>query len=168
MRSIASLIFMVAVVMQVGCRPRSETVHERTDHAHQEVGPSKYPVATDPKKVGTYPALTKSGGGYFYDEVLEYRVWIHSPAGGDDSFHAFATYEHAEQFARQTTGAEKPLVLVRQLEHINEPKGGVYEHIKGDRLTEWLPEWLEGSKRADDSIANFLRNPRPMRISEER
>jgi len=32
---------------------------------------SKYPEALDPNKVGHYPAATKSGGGYFYDELLE-------------------------------------------------------------------------------------------------
>ena len=39
--------------------------------------------------------VTKSGGGYFYDEVLEYRVWVHPERGGpdhhegEDYFHAF-------------------------------------------------------------------------------
>ena len=33
-----------------------------------------YPPAAYPEKVGTYPALCHSGGGYFYDDVLEYRV----------------------------------------------------------------------------------------------
>lgn len=36
---------------------------------------SHYPAAIDSALVGTYPAHTKSGGGYFYDDVLEYRVW---------------------------------------------------------------------------------------------
>jgi hypothetical protein len=38
---------------------------------------TNYPNVINPSKVGTYPALVKSGGGYFYDEVLEYRVWVH-------------------------------------------------------------------------------------------
>jgi len=41
----------------------------------------------NPNKVGTYPALAKSGAGYFYDEILEYRVWIH-PADGSEVWEA--------------------------------------------------------------------------------
>ena len=33
-----------------------------------------YPNAIDPDMVGEYPALAKAGGGYVWDEVLEYRV----------------------------------------------------------------------------------------------
>jgi hypothetical protein len=116
---------------------------------------SAYPVAIDSNKVGHYPALTKSGAGYVYDEVLEYRVWIN--ADGDDYYYAFATYEEAKCFSEKTERAEKPLVLVLQREHINEPEPGKYEHVKGDRVTEWRVEWLEGHKREPDTIANFLR-----------
>ncbi len=45
---------------------------------------SKYPNAKDPDLVGTYPALVKSGGGYVWDEVLEYRVWCHPEIGAVD------------------------------------------------------------------------------------
>ena len=114
-----------------------------------------YPDAIDPGKVGHYPALTKSGGGYVYDEVLEYRVWVNPD--GDDYYHAFATYEDAKRFSDKTERAEDPLVLVLQHEHINEPEPGKYEHVKGDRITEWQVEWLEGNKRRPDTIANFLR-----------
>ena len=37
-------------------------------------GSSKYPIAVAPERVGKFPAIVKSGAGYFYDEVLEYRV----------------------------------------------------------------------------------------------
>jgi putative acetyltransferase len=60
----------------------------------QTTGSSAYPLAIDPNRVGSYASATKSGGGYFYDEVLEYRVWIENGAtqrnGGDDNFAAFA------------------------------------------------------------------------------
>ena len=116
---------------------------------------SAYPVAVDPSKVGDYPAHTKSGGGYVYDVVLEYRVWI--DADGDDYYYAFATYEGAKDFSEKTERAEEPLVLVLQHEHINEPEPGTYEHVTGDRITEWRVEWLDGNKRGPDTIANFLR-----------
>ena len=116
---------------------------------------SSYPIAIDLSKVGTYSALTKSGAGYFYDEVLEYRVWIHPD--GDDSYEAFATFEEAEVFSKKHGNAEEPLVLVLQREHINEPKPGEFEHVKGNRITEWRVEWLKGQKRAPNSIELFLK-----------
>lgn len=59
-----------------------------------------YPDAVDPARVGKYPTLTKSGGGYFYDDVLEYRVWIEGGDGGDH-FRAFATYSVALKFLKE-------------------------------------------------------------------
>ena len=38
----------------------------------------RYPTVLDDSLVGTYPALSKAGGGFVWDEVLEYRVWCHS------------------------------------------------------------------------------------------
>lgn len=116
---------------------------------------SAYPVAVNLNEIGNYPALTKSGAGYVYDDVLEYRVWIHQD--GNDFYYAFATYEEAKNFSEKTERAEAPLVLVLQREHINEPEPGKYEHVKGDRITEWRVEWLEGNKRGVDTITNFLR-----------
>ncbi|MCP4536385.1 MAG: GCN5 family acetyltransferase [Chloroflexi bacterium] len=113
-------------------------------------------------KIGQYPAFTKSGGGYFYDEVLEYRAWIHPELGGediydgDDYYQAFATYEEARDFSRKTMGAEEPVVLVVQYEWIDEPEPGTYIVMKKERLTEWLVEWLEGNKRGVNSISDFI------------
>jgi len=125
---------------------------------------SAHPVAIDPDQVGEYPAMTKSGGGYFYDDVLEYRVWVHPHAGGedlhdgDDYYYAFDTFEDAAAFSQDTPGAEQPLVLVRQLESINEPTPGVFEHYTAERITEWRVEWLADSKRTETSIADFLKS----------
>ncbi len=116
---------------------------------------SEYPVAVDLEKVGKYPALTKSGAGYVYDDVLEYRVWVHP--GGDDYYNAFATYEDAKKYSEGTEKAEEPLVLVLQHEHIDEPVPGKYVHVKGDRITEWRVEWLARGKRGPDTISNFLK-----------
>src|SRR6476660_9196911 len=73
-----------------------------------------YPDAVDPSLVGTYSALAKAGGGFVWDDVLEYRVWCHPEDGSDDYYHAFATYPEALAFARRTKQAEDPLVLIRQ------------------------------------------------------
>ena len=43
-----------------------------------------YPDAVDPDKVGTYPARAFGGGGYVWDEVLEYRVWFCPARGAED------------------------------------------------------------------------------------
>lgn len=124
---------------------------------------TKYPVVIYPAKVGTYPALTKAGGGYFYDEVMEYRVWVH-PEDGDDFFHVFARYEDAERFSAATRGAEKPLVLVLQREWLNEPEPNRFEVKRGERLTEWQVEWLKENKRQSDSIRNFLKKENSRRF----
>ena len=121
----------------------------------------KYPVAIDKDKVGEYSSLSKSGGGLFYDDVLEYRVWCHphpdDPIGNDDDYHAFETYEEALQFSQSRPHtAEEPLALVKQLEWINNPEEGVFQHHTGERITEWRTEWLEENKRTEDSISDFL------------
>jgi putative acetyltransferase len=126
------------------------------------MGDSEYPDAVDPSLVGTYPAMVKSGGGYVWDAILEYRVWCHPERGapdeedGNDYYFAFATYAEALAFAEETAGAEKPLALIRQLEHINEPEQGVYVHVKEPRMTEWPVEFLRRPKRTDDTIPAFF------------
>jgi putative acetyltransferase len=126
------------------------------------VSGSKYPDAVDPGLVGTYPALAKSGGGYVWDEVLEYRAWCHPERGapdeeqGNDYYHAFATYAEALAFSQQTVGAEPPLALIRQLEYISEPEPGVYLHIKEPRVAEWPVKFLSRPRRTKDTIPAFF------------
>jgi len=121
------------------------------------IASSQFPTAVDPNLVGTYPALTKSGAGYFYDDVLEYRVWIHPKNGGDVFYRAFASYEPALQFSKNAAGAEDPLVLVRQRKWINEPETGKFEPRSDERITEWQVQWLSGNKRTEESIERFLK-----------
>jgi hypothetical protein len=115
-----------------------------------------------PKRVGKYPAVTKSGGGYVWDEVLEYRVWCHPERGapdlgdGGDYFCAFATYPKALAFSRRTEGAEEPLVLIRQRQYIDEPEPGKFIHVKETRLTEWPIAFLGRPRRNRYTIPNFL------------
>jgi len=122
----------------------------------------RYPTAADPKKVGKYPALVKSGGGYVWDEVLEYRVWCHPERGapdlhnGDDYFYAFATYPKALAFSKRARGAEEPLVLIRQRQYIEEPSPGTYVHVKKVRIAEWRIEWLHRPRRTRATIPSFL------------
>lgn len=122
----------------------------------------RYPTAVNPKRVGSYPALTKAGGGYVWDEVLEYRVWCHPEAGapdladGNDYYHAFATYPKALAFSMRTKGAEEPLALIRQRQFIDEPEPGKYIHVKKIRITEWPVEFLRRPRRRSDTIPRFL------------
>ena len=57
----------------------------------------RYPDAIDASLVGTYPAQAHAGGGYVWDDVLEYRVWRHPERravdreAGNDYYCAFAT-----------------------------------------------------------------------------
>jgi hypothetical protein len=121
-----------------------------------------YPAAVDPSRVGEYPALTCAGGGYVWDEVLEYRVWCHPAEGAPeqdddgDYFYAFATYAEALAFSTATSGAEEPLALVRQDEYIDESQPGQYVHVKEVRLTEWPVEFLRRPRRTSRTIPDFL------------
>lgn len=125
---------------------------------------SAYPLAIYNAQVGKYAAETKSGPGYFYDDVLEYRVWFcpergAKPVNGKDDYYvAFAEYERAEDLSKVSKGAEEPVVLVRQYEWINEPEPGHFQAEKGNRITEWRVQWLDGSKRTPDSTREFLRH----------
>jgi hypothetical protein len=129
---------------------------------------SKYPKAIAPAMVGEYPALAKSGAGYFFDEVLEYRVWCH-PASDSavdfdegDYYYAFETYEEALACAKEAPGAEEPLVLIRQWEWINEPESGKVIHEKGERIAEWRVEWLERGPRRPGEIEAFIKAKTPV------
>jgi hypothetical protein len=123
---------------------------------------SKYPSVKNPKLVGKHTSLVKSGGGYVWDEVLEYRVWCHPEKGapdiedGNDYYYCFETYEEALKFSEENEGTENPLALVLQKEYIDEPEVGTYIHIKEDRLAEWPVEFLTRPKRNSKTIPDFM------------
>lgn len=120
------------------------------------------PAVLDPSKVGQYPALAGAGGGYVWDAVLEYRVWCHPHDGaadledGSDYFYAFTTYEAALAFSREEPGAEPPLALVLQEEHLDEPEPGQFVHVKEPRIAEWPVELLRRPRRTAETIPAFL------------
>ena len=124
--------------------------------------PVAYPDAIDPSLVGTYSAVAKVGGGFVWDDVLEYRVWYHPERGspdleeGDDYYYPFATYAEAVAFSQRTERAEPPLALIRQREYISEPKPGEYLHIKQERITEWPVEFLSRPRRTQNTIPDFF------------
>jgi putative acetyltransferase len=121
-----------------------------------------YPDAMDPALVGTYPPSANAGGGYVWDDVLEYRVWCHPERGapdledGSDYYYAFAIYTEALAFSQGTPGAETPLALIRQVEYIAEPQPGEYLHVKELRITEWPVEFLLRPRRTPNTIPDFL------------
>jgi hypothetical protein len=94
----------------------------------------RFPRAIDPARVGKYPAVCKSGGGFVWDAVLEYRVWCHPEDGapdrhdGSDYYYAFASYPAALRFSTKFPGAEEPLALILQKQYIAEPSPGQYVH----------------------------------------
>ena len=121
-----------------------------------------YPDAVDASLVGTYSPLAKAGGGYVWDDVLEYRVWLHPERGapdeeeGSDYYHAFVTYAEAAAFSENTPGAEQPLALIRQTEYIAEREPGNYCHVKKVRIAEWPVEFLRRPRRTPNTIPDFL------------
>jgi putative acetyltransferase len=123
---------------------------------------ANYPDAIDPDLVGSYSPLAKAGGGYVWDDVLEYRVWCHPERAasdledGSDYYYAFATYDEALAFSHVTEGAEAPLALIRQDEYIDETNPGEYRHVKEERITEWPVEFLLRPRRTPNTIPDFL------------
>lgn len=123
---------------------------------------AKYPEVKDPKMVGEYPTLVNSGGGYVWDNVLEYRVWCHPHDGasdideGNDYYYPFGTYEEAFEFSENNAGSEEPIALLLQEEYIDEPEAGNYVHKKEQRLAEWSVEFLNRPKRTSTTIPDFL------------
>jgi hypothetical protein len=131
----STLYSIIVLFILIGCR-------DEIDYSKIHYN-SRFPVSDYPSKIGKWPTFVNSGGGYFYDGVLEYRVWCHPENGaedidnGNDYYFAFPTYEMALSFSKKIKGAEEPLILVGQWEHVNEPQPGVFEYIKGERITEW-------------------------------
>ena len=123
---------------------------------------SQFPAVLDESLVGTYPALSKAGGGFVWDAVLEYRVWCCPAAGapgeedGDDYYLAFFTYEAARTFAETTAGADEPLALVLQQEYIDESVPGEYVHVQEERVTEWPVAFLSRPRRTPQMIPDFM------------
>jgi hypothetical protein len=138
-------------------------------------GPSEqfeYPAVLDPLKVGSYPALAKSGGGYVWDEVLEYRVWCHPEQraecskDGSDYYYAFETYNDAFEFSCGNAGAEHPIALILQCEYIDEQVADEFVHVKEERITEWPVQFLRRPRRTKATIPNFLSpNAPPNRLA---
>ena len=114
-----------------------------------------YPKVKDPTMVGEYPASVKTGAGYVWDDVLEYRVWCHQD-DGDDYYYAFEDAETALACSREETNAEAPLALILQKEYISEPEEGRYIHMKEERITEWPIEFLSRPRRTERTIADFM------------
>ena len=121
-----------------------------------------YPDAVDPILVGKYSPVAKRGGGFVWDDVLEYRVWCHPERGardledGSDYYHPFATYAEALAFSQRTEGTEAPLALIRQREYIAEPNPGEYLHVKQERIAEWPVEFLRRPRRTQNTIPDFF------------
>lgn len=135
---------------------------QETNKIKRMTNNTNYPDAIDSVLVGSYPAQSKSGGGYVWDEVLEYRVWCHpseddpESEDGSDYYYAFASYAEACECSEQADGAEKPLALVLQREYIDEPDDGVYIHVKEARITEWPVVFLSRPRRTACTIPDFL------------
>ncbi len=116
---------------------------------------SEYPKVKNKELIGTYPALVKSGGGYVWDDVLEYRVWLH-PHDGDDYYYVFDNYVEALEFSKENQGAENPLALILQKEYLDEPEPNKYVHVMEQRITEWPVEFLNRPRRNPNTIPDFL------------
>lgn len=129
---------------------------------------NEYPKVYNENKVGEYTASANSGGGYVWDEVLEYRVWCHPEQGakdlenGNDYYYAFSNYDDAYKFAFNNEGTEEPLALILQKEYIDEPEAGQFIHVKEERITEWPVQFLSRPKRDENTLPNFFAPDAPV------
>ena len=71
-------------------------------------------------------------------------------------YYAFDNYPDALEFFKNSKGAEEPLALILQKEHIDEPEPGKYVHVKKKRITEWPLEFLRRPRRTERTIPDFL------------
>ena len=123
---------------------------------------SQLPAAADPDAVGTYHRVAKAGGGFVWDEVLEFRVWFHARIGAEGDaavdvyYLAFATAQDALEAAELGEGASAPVALVLQREYIDEPRPGQYIHIVEERVTEWPLSFLSRPHRTSATVPDFL------------
>ena len=106
--------------------------------------------------MGTYSAIANAGGGFVWDDVLEYRVWCYPEDASDDYYYPFATHAEAAAFFQRTKGAEPPLALILQREYIDEPNPCEYLHVREARITEWPVEFLLRPRRTQNTIPDFL------------
>lgn len=125
------------------------------------------PPVFDSEKVGTYSRRAKAGGGYAWDEVLEYRVWCSPHDGapdednGSDYYFVFDSHDAARKYSAQQQGAEDPLALVLQREWIAEDEPGCFEHRTDERITEWPVEFLSRPRRGPGTLAAFFADDAP-------
>ncbi|MBI1382580.1 MAG: GCN5 family acetyltransferase [Planctomycetaceae bacterium] len=116
----------------------------------------KPPKVVDPSRVGTYSPLAGAGGGFVFDEVLEYRVWF--KLNGESVFQAFETFEEADAFSKlDLPGIEPVLALVLQREHVNEPEPGKRILVRQRRVAEWIVELLDDDhRRTPENLRRIL------------
>lgn len=117
------------------------------------------PKVLDPARVGTYSPLARAGGGFVFDEVLEYRVWFKQD--GDSTFRAFATFEEAQAFSkRDLPRIEPPLALVLQREYVDEPEPDKRVLVRHRRVAEWQVTWLGNeNRRTRENVRRILGEP---------
>lgn len=115
------------------------------------------PKVIDPSRVGTYSPLAFAGGGYVFDEVLEYRVWF-KRWDGQSVYCPFATFEEAQAFSkRDLPRIEPPLALVLQREYVDEPSPGQRFLVRQQRVTEWQIAWLDDAhRRTPENLRRIL------------
>ena len=108
------------------------------------------PEVVDPSKIRTYSLLCGAGGGTFWDEVLEYRVWTHGEGG--DGATIFDNYKQAREFAEREGTIVLALVLQRETCWGND--GSDMKMEFEERKAEWQIAWL----REDNHRPTILLN----------
>jgi putative acetyltransferase len=126
------------------------------DAYYREHVSSDYPLPDDLAAVGTHAAAAARDSGVFYDDVLEYRLWVRRPATTEELMFAFPTVEDAHE-ARTALGRDARLcVLVQQREPIERMEDGSYVQRSEPRRVEWPITWLVDGRPGEDAVQEVL------------
>ena len=139
-------------ILDSNINPTTEEItHKWEEYSKYSSGGSmaerRYPAGVlDKSKVGTYGALQKSGGGYLYDEVLEYRVWDRN------EFDFFDNINEATIHAKKIGAEVTPLVLQKAGHWVSWDKDDKISIGDEDRIAEWRLDWLLTSKYSPEKL----------------
>lgn len=126
------------------------------------------PDAIDSQKVGYYGHADSYNDGYFWDELLEYRVRCRAlPTDEEEELlYCFRDYPSAFEFYKKTPTAQELNALVLQKESITRLNRNEFKHITTPRTAEWPAHFLMRPQGSASFIAKFLTLSTPQQKKE--
>ncbi len=121
------------------------------------------PSAVDHQKVGYYGNAESYNDGYFWDELLEYRVRCRALPNDEEEelLYCFKDYQSAFTFYKKTPTTQELNALILQKEHITRLNRNAFKHIDTPRMVEWPAHFLMRPQGSTAFIITFLRLTTP-------